>query len=119
MKDNSLIKLFAVISVVVIMVALGWVVSTYHYGKQGVKELVAERGEQLRQAYEADLATFSGFMLEIAEYVANDDSVNVLLKQGRDAVRDGDLVAADTAREKLLEHLAASWQHLNPTAMTV
>lgn len=116
MKDNSLIKLFAIISVVVIMVALGWVVSTYYYGKQGVQELVAERGEQLRQAYEADLATFSGFMLEIAEYVANDDSVNVLLKQGRDAVRDGDLVAADIAREKLLEHLAASWQHLNPTS---
>lgn len=114
MDDRALTKLFLSISAAVIAVACGWVWSSYYYGQRGLEAVIEERGSQLKRAYEADLAMHSEFVHEIAQYVANDVTVNQLFRVGAEALERGDEALAHRARTDLLAHVNSSWQRLNP-----
>ncbi len=111
MNDRELTRLFVIISICVVFAAGGWVWSTWHFGQNSLEALAAERGQQLRRTYDADLERHTEFVLETAGYIARDPAVRKLFDEGARAVAEDDSAAAARARSELLAHVEQSWRN--------
>ena len=109
MEDRALTKLFCVLSAVVIAIATAWVFSSYQLARKGAEAVVAERGLLLQRSYHSDISKYGGFMLETAEYIANDLTVSELMAEGAAAQAAHNQAGLKAARNQLLQHVTGSW----------
>ncbi len=113
MKGRQFNKITISASLMIVVVAVFWIWSSYQAARSTLESMAAERVARLESAYQTNLEHYGRFMTQLALVVGNETDINTLFYQGGLAVQreGGGAGGAEAAaiRAALTERLSTAW----------